>query len=385
MANLVFAYDGSDATQDLTFVSSTVGTVASATDQKYTGPRALKLSTGGPATTAQALFNGVCADAGRRISARMRFDAWAGGPAVMEVRTAANAGIFTVQKAAGGQLAIAAVGATTVTGTIVLVANQWYRLTLSYVVTNATTWQVKLYIDGVLDVSMNSTGTLTNTVSGLLRFTAGAGLGANKNAWIDDLYIDDGTDLADPGSTNVNCLRVTNKRPFANGTTNGFTTQIGSGNSGYGSGHADEVNEQPLSTTNGWSMVGAGAVVTEEYTIEGASVGDFDLTGYDVVGKMGWIYAKALASETGQIVTDGATSNISLTSTNTLFTKPVTSTTYPAGGTDIGIVTDTTLTTVSLFEAGVLVVASLSAGRTTKNTRAFPLGMEIGMNRLGGL
>jgi hypothetical protein len=26
-----------------------------------------------------------------------------------------------------------------------------------------------------------------------------------------------------------------------------------------------------------------------------------------------------------------------------------------------------------------------AGGRTTKNTRAFPLGMEIGMNRLGGL
>jgi hypothetical protein len=194
-----------------------------------------------------------------------------------------------------------------------------------------------------------------------LQFVAGIGLGANQDVWIDDVFVDDGSDHADPGTTNVNSLRVTNKRPFANGTTNGFTTQIGSGGSGYGSGHAPQVNEQPLSVTNGWAMIGAGSAVTEEYTIEGGTVGDFSLAGYRIVDYMGWVYAKSLASETAQIKVGGSASNISLTSTNTLFTKPSGSQVYPSGGTDIGVVTATDLTTVSLYEAGVLLALEPSA------------------------
>ncbi|WP_323162301.1 hypothetical protein, partial [Pseudomonas fluorescens] len=80
--------------------------------------------------------------------------------------------------------------------------------------------------------------------------------------------VDDSSALTDPGN-----IWVAAKRPNANGTTNGFTTQIGSGGSGYGSGHSPQVNERALSTTNGWSMVGAGAAVTEEYNIESKSTG----------------------------------------------------------------------------------------------------------------
>ncbi len=70
-------------------------------------------------------------------------------------------------------------------------------------------------------------------------------------AYFDDIYVDNGSDLSDPGN-----VHVTAKRPGSNGLSNGFATQIGSGGSGFGSGHAPQVNERPLSNTNGWSSVG---------------------------------------------------------------------------------------------------------------------------------
>ena len=92
---------------------------------------------------------------------------------------------------------------------------------------------------------------------------------------------------------------------------------------------------------------------------------------------MGWLRAKSLASETGQIVLAGGTSNISLTSTITTFTKMKGSTTYPAGGTDIGIVTSTGLTTVSLYECGIIFVYSTAAGGYDPSTLLSPGPIEF--------
>ncbi len=173
--------------------------------------------------------------------------------------------------------------------------------------------------------------------------------GANKFLNFQHVYIDDVNDLTAPGD-----IRITAKRPNANGTLIEFTTQIGAGGSGYGSGHSPQVNERPLSTTNGWSIA-ATAVKTEEYNIEGQTVGDINLSGATLVDYTGWVHAKALIAETGKIRVNNVDTNISLTSTITMFTKIAASTTYPAAtGTDIGILTSATETTVSLYEAGIM-------------------------------
>lgn len=225
----------------------------------------------------------------------------------------------------------------------------WYRISLAYIITNTTDNRFEVFKDGVQTISVTN-ATITST--GTDRFFIG---NENTNATLDfrssDHYVDDSSSLTDTGD-----IWVTAKRPNANGTTNGFTTQIGSGGSGYSSGHSPQVNERPLSTTNGWSMVGAGSAVTEEYNIESKSTGDFDLTNANIVDYIGWVSASSLVSETASIIVNGASSNISLTSTPKVFTKVAGSTSYPAGtGTDIGITTDTTLTTVSLYECGILV------------------------------
>jgi hypothetical protein len=241
-----------------------------------------------------------------------------------------------------GTIKIGTDGATLSTG-------QWYRISLAYTLTSTTVNRLELFVNGVSSIS------ITNATFGHIGATRLNIGNYNNNAGLDfrssDHYIDNSSSLTDTGD-----IWVTAKRPVSNGTTNGFTTQIGSSGSGYGSGHSPQVNERALSTTNGWSMVGAGAAVTEEYNVEAKNVGDIDISTATIVDWLGWASMKSLAGETVQIILDGANVAQAITTTITLYTKIKGSATYPAGtGADIGITTDTSLTTVSLYECGVIV------------------------------
>lgn len=229
-----------------------------------------------------------------------------------------------------------------------LATGKWYKLCLSFTTASTTVNEIRLFLNTVLDISISNATLPVGTIG---HFRLG---NIETNTTLDyrssDHYADNSNALTDVGN-----IWITAKRPNANGTTNGFSTQIGSGGSGYGAGHSPQVNERALSTTNGWSMVGAGSAVTEEYNIENAATGDINIAAAILIDYMGWVYAKSALSETASIIVNNATSNISLTSTNTMFTKIAGSTTYPAGsGTDIGIITATTVTTVSLYECGII-------------------------------
>lgn len=230
----------------------------------------------------------------------------------------------------------------------VLPTGQWFRLCLSFTVASTTVNEFRLYKDSVLAC------TLTNATLGAATTSRMKFGNSDINTALDfrssDHYMDNSSALTDTGN-----IWVTAKRPFSNGTTNNFSTQIGAGGSSYGTGHAPQVNERALSTTNGWSMIGAGSAVTEEYTIEARDVGDINILSASILDYMGWISAKSLSSETASIVVGGASSNVSLTSSITIFLKMAGSATYPAGGTDIGLITSTTVTTVSLYECGIVV------------------------------
>lgn len=370
MATTTFLEPGTDATQDFSFWANGTGTtgtaaLTSATDQSYTGLRSIKcvLASINDETFAGSP-DGVCADAGTRFSFRFRFNAVpASVCGIWEVSTSGGAAdTVGLALTSAGKILLGAANSGggnvgTVLGTTVLSANTWYRITLSYTLTSIDHLNANVYINGALEIS--TSGTLTGVTTGTSCFFLGAdslfditGVTGTPviTVWYDNIYVDNGTDLADPGD-----IRVTAKRPFANGTTNGFS---GTGTpSGYGSGNARYVNEQPLNQSNFVSVVAVASAITEEYNIEGLSVGDVDLTGATIKGVMGWAQAKSLLSETGKIVVDGTQSNISLTSTIAMFTQnSATPTVYPAGsGTDIGLVTATTATTITLYEAGVLV------------------------------
>lgn len=269
---------------------------------------------------------------------------------IWQAKTNGDIGKWTLRLTSAGVLQLwNATTAQIGTNGSTLSTGVWYRISLAFVTTSTVANEFRLFKDGVLDISVTN-ATITITGAGYLLIGNNAG-NATLDLRFSDHYLDDSSSLVDTGN-----IWVTAKRPIANGTTNGFTTQVGSGGSGYGTGHSPQVNERPLSVTDGWSIVGSGSAVTEEYNIENTSTGDIDISSATIVDYLGWASAKSLLSESGSIIVNGVSSIISLSTTTTLFKKIAGSSSYPAGtGTDIGIVTTTALTTVSLFECGVVV------------------------------
>lgn len=271
--------------------------------------------------------------------------------------------VFSVRVTSGGVLQMwSGNGGTPAqigTNGTTLSTGQWYRISLAYTITSTSVNRFELFVNGVSSISITN-ATLFNTTP--VNLVIGHSIDTTFDVRSSDHYVDNLTSLTDTGN-----IWVTAKRPVSNGTTNNFTTQIGSGGSGYGTGHSPQVNERPLSTTNGWSIVAVGAT-TEEYNIEGKSAGDIDISAATIIDYTGWVSAKSLISETASIIVNNVSSNISLTSTITLFIKVAGSATYPAGtGTDIGMITSATATTVSLYECGVIVAFIPSAVVATSN------------------
>lgn len=350
---VTFLEPGGDATFNVAtkanggFWGSIIGSPAVATDFVH-GNHVKSLSyapgSNNTVTAGQATVENVLSDSGSRFSIYTYFNALPATNALMFVAV----GSFNVRINSSGVLGLYDTSANQIgTNGPTLTTGKWYRISLAYTITSTTVNRFELFVDGISGISVTN-ATLTSI--GATTLQIGNQNFSSLDMRTSDHYIDNSSSLVDTGN-----IWVTAKRPNANGTTNGFTTQIGSGGSGYGSGHSPQVNERALSTTNGWSMVGAGSAITEEYSIEGKSVGDVNITFASIIDYLGWVYASSLLSETAQIIVGGVNSNISLTSTNTMFTKVAGSTSYPAGNTDIGIITSTTVTTVSLYECGIIV------------------------------
>lgn len=341
-----FIQSGGDSTFDVSQWQSVAGAAAVASDFVHGSHlRSIKYRPGNQDIVGKAA---TAADAGGRISVYLYLAALPSSTdSILNVtQTAFGTSVIRIRLTSTGVLQLWDGVAQRGSNGSTLATGVWYRICMAWKITSSSVNDVRIFKNGVTDISVTNTTITTVTSADILLGNASSDGSLDMRS--SDHYIDDSNSLLDTGD-----IWVTAKRDVANGSINGFTTQIGSGGSGYGTGHAPQVNERALSTTNGWSMIGAGSAITEEYTIEAASVGDIDISRATLIDYMGWVYAKALASETASIVVGGATSNISLTSTNTMFTKMADSAIYPTGGTDIGIVTTTALTTVSLYECGV--------------------------------
>lgn len=347
-----FLEPGGDATFDLTLFDPNVGASTQPTVVSDFVHGGHVKSIGYAINSSSSIGKkAVVADAGGRQSVYVYFNAYPNATSsIIDVLTTGyNVGVLVLRMTSAGVLQLFSSGVQLGTNGGTVTSGAWHRISFAYTVTSTTVYTFKAWLDGVLTLTVTNTGTLAGTGTADILFGNVSG-NTTLDMRTSDHYMDNSSALTDPASD----VWVTAKRPVSNGTTNGFTTQIGSGGSGYGTGHAPQVNERPLSQTNGWSMVGAGGAVTEEYTIESASTGDINIASATLIDFMGWVFGKALLSETGSIVLAGATSNIALTSTATAFLKAAGSTSYPAGGTDIGIVTSTTVTTVSLYECGTM-------------------------------
>jgi len=359
-----FIEPGSASTQDFNLWTASLnngGTISSSSQAVLGSVRSIAAAVTGTLQGPYVYQIGILADAGRRASFGFRFTGTLNdsiGADLIDITNSSGNPLFDLCLTSAGKINLinGDTGATYTLGSAVLVANTDYRISIVYTITSTTvnTITVRVYdsSDRLLDTISATNVTLPRTGSDRLVLTQGVANGVNTNVtfYFAHIYVDDGTS-GDPGN-----IRVTAKRPNANGTANELTTQIGSGGSGYGSGHSPQVNERPASDSNGWSIVIVAAAKIEEYNSESVSQGDVDISYGKIIDFAGWVRAKALASETGKIIVDNTQTDISLTSTITVFTKIAGSTVYPAGtGTDIGIVTSTTATTVSLYECGIIV------------------------------
>lgn len=382
-----FLEPGMDATQDGSFFvglnTGTGSTAAYDSTQSHAGTGSMKcVVTQSGQTASPYTPDAVVVDAGGCVSAWFRFSTVT--PAtltnfLMMLTSGNGSGRMGLGINTNGTINFAEKGATSqANGTTVLAINTWYRISLSYTNAAVSTWAAKVYINGVLEINANAATQGNASLIGINDLSFGqnsSSLGSFSTPgvstiWVDSMYVDNRTDLTDCGA-----IDVTAKRPFSNGTTNGFTTQIGAGGSGYGSGHAPQVNERPLSTTNGWSMVGAGSAITEEYTIEAASAGDVDISAATIKDFLGWVDVKALVAETATIVVSGVNTSISVTTSAKIFTQVAGSSTYPAGGTDIGVITATTVTTFSLYECGIIVAYTPAVAATASASTLSLLGV----------
>lgn len=364
MANTTFLEPGGDADFGIGLWPNVVGSPTVATDFVHGGHiKSIQF----PANIQNYLLaSNKASDAGGRVDKWVYFNTLPTGTVSFLGLEQAGDGleVNSLQITSVGGLKLSITGGTG--GTVS--SGAWHRITFDWVITSTTVNTFKVYLDGSLVIT-DTNVSITNTASADV-FFGNINADATMDLRISDVYIDNSSALTDPGT-----IWVTAKRTFSNGTTNGYTTQIGSGGSGYGTGHAPQVNERPNSDTNGWSMIGAGSAITEEYNIESVSQGDINITGATIVDYMGWIRTSALVSETGNIIVNGVSTNITIPTTTAFITKIAGSTTYPAGtGSDIGEITSTTLTTVSLYEAGIIVAYIPSVGGTQYYSSLATLG-----------
>lgn len=331
------------------------GFPAVATDFVHgTHQRSIKFA---PTTTTVAYTNtGILADAGSRISVYLYINALPSSTVnfLGSFNSALESSVFSLALTSGGVLQlkqgdsfvqIGSNGATLSTG-------QWYRISLAYTITSTSVNRFEVFVNGVSSISVTNASL---SFTGSSSFYIGIYFGNSTfDIRTSDHYIDDSSSLTDTGN-----IWVTAKRPVSNGTAVEFTTQIGSGGSGYGSGHTPQVNERPLDTADGWS-ISTTTRKTEEYTIEAKSVGDINISSATIVDYMGWVSANVDStanSPVHRIIVAGATTAKTLSTTARIYTQIAGSSTYPTGNTDIGIDAQYTTTPhlTRLFECGVIV------------------------------
>lgn len=309
---------------------------------------------------------GVLSDSGSRMSAYIYINTLPSSTSTfMRASTSGLATVVSLRLTSTGVLQIWDANGQIGSSGSTLSTGVWYRVSFAYTITSTTVNEFRVFLNGIQNISV-SNATVANTGSDNFRISSLS----SSSIRFSDIYVDDSSALTDTGD-----IWVTAKRPNANGSTTNFTTQIGSGGSGYGAGHTPQVNERPNSDSNGWSVVVTGSSITENYAIEGRATGDIDLSSATIVDYMGWIRAKSLTSETGTINLTGSSTNISLTSTTATFLKVKGSSTYPSGDA-IGMTTATTSTTVSIYEAGI-VVAYLAPSLSVSDSTAISESVTV--------
>lgn len=222
----------------------------------------------------------------------------------------------------------------------------WYRISLGYVYRDVDDLDMKLYVNGIEELSVvgASTGEVSLLTNPHLHYGWLITPGIDHRCWFDQLYIDDGDDLSDCGN------KLMTAKLSAAVNENNWNTTGGTG----------AVNERPLSETNYIKETEGIARVRQSYTLQTAATGDVDVSGETLVGHMGWAWATV--SGTGEPV-DLILNNVLIDRTAAfstggvplLLTAAVASASYPSHAAGIGMRNAPELLDTFMYECGAIV------------------------------
>lgn len=296
------------------------------------------------------------ADAGRRVSIRMRFATAFGataGTAILRFLTSAVGTCWEIRLDSAGKLRLhcGAAGATLVqTGATALSLGQWYRISVAYTITSATVNEFRVYLDGVLELTGSNIASQTTATSMLRIGFTGTAPAASAVINFQDVYIDDSTALTDPGN-----IRVTAKKPAAAGSTNAFDTLVGTGTNRW-----DRVSERPGNNANGLMQAGTG-VVRENFTVEAEGAGVDNITGAPILDWAAWAYwtiVAAAGDATTALVANGtdiAQTSVAASGVYQMAYSLAGLTTYPSANNVVGYKSTGTAVDTTLTECGVII------------------------------
>ena len=323
-----------------------------------TGPDSWKFSAGTGGSSLQGALvykNNVVGDSGTRMTGYFDFSTMPSGTdsfwGIAKSNLSGDEFIITVNSS--GVLQLFTGGYSNQIGSLgpTLATNKWYRISMSYRVTGATNYSVRVYVNGALAISHDQTSGGTSLGTNINGITMPVGWDSANGSGVvnvDDIYVDNGTDLSDPGD-----IHVTAKRPLSNGAANQFTPN--GSPSGYPSGavgNAQYVSERPLTT--GANVSVSLANQRENYTVESASQGDIDISNAGIIADEAWAYAKSSSNCTGELTNDGVDISIPLVSTgDNMFTNLSSNANFFATNQDVGIQSCTSTQMVNLEESGM--------------------------------
>ncbi len=360
MATPTFFEPGSDATGGVEFYTSITGAVTSSTTitRSGSGPRVIKCDATATPANAYVQKAAVLAQAGRRMSVWMYLTGLptSGASGILRAQTSAAAECFSVTISSANKIRVQNGATVLATGATTVALNTGFRLACSYVITSTSNYTIKVWLDGVLELTVTqAAGSLTNVAADALRIGwIGTSPAANALLYFRDVYVDDGTTLDDPGD-----MRVTNKKPVTSNSA-GFDNN---GVSMSGAARVTAVSQVPINTTTlntDYIWHAATSDVTESFTLQGVGVGDVDITGKTIVGRTAWIWHK-VSSTTGtaawDIINNGTTTAMP-DATGTAYilsTNTVNDAVYPSNAAGVGMTSSVIAADTFLGEAGMLI------------------------------
>lgn len=347
---IIFLDPGGDAVQAIghfNTVEANGAGISFDTTQKVIGIGSYKFDSGANLATYVSALNVL--ENSRRVSVRFRFDSTHTAQRRIMQAQGAAASVFYIALSAGSVLqVIDGSNATVASGSTPLDVDIFYRIGIAFAGA-PDNMDLKVFLDGIeeLFIHLDDTGSVAPLH---LRYGWIIGPGTSKLCWFDQIYVDDGSDLSDPGNR-----LITAKLP-ATTNANDFDTTGGTG----------AVNERPLSETNYKEHAGI-SQVSQNYTLQTAGAGDVDISSATLFGYMGWVWAsKSEANGSHALTLNGTDHPITLITSPARYDFSVTSSVYPSNVAGIGLVSGGSAADTFLYECGaVIAFAPAEAGGIT--------------------